>query len=434
MRQIKVGLIGFGTVGQGVVRNIVANGELIARRTGIKLEIARIADIDLKRQRDVRVEQAILTTDAKEILRDDSLDIVVELIGGIHPAREYILTALRNRKHVVTANKALLSEHGVEIFETARENGVDVLYEASVAGCVPVIKSLRESLVANNVLSIDGIVNGTCNYILTRMQRDQMSFSAALDEARKKGYAEADPSLDINGMDSAQKLSILASLASNSWVDVGRIYVEGIAHITQKDIAYASELGYVAKLLAIAKLGPDWVQARVHPALVPREHPLADVWGVYNAVYLVGDYAGEMMFYGAGAGEKPTASAVVSDIVEIGLNIKSAAKKRISSLPETISPKRLTPINEVQARYYLRFTVIDKPGVLAQITTVLGKNEISISALSQKERHPKNAVPVVVMTHSAKEESVQAALKEIDSLEVVKDKTVMIRIEEGGQS
>ncbi len=431
MKQIRIGLIGFGTVGKGVVRNITSNGELIARRTGIQLEIARIADIDLRRERDVRVDPSILTTDAQEIVHDDSLDVVVELIGGLHPAREYVLTALRRHKHVVTANKALISKHGVEIFETAREGGVDVLYEGSVAGCIPVIKSLRESLVANNVLSIDGIVNGTCNYILTRMQQDQMSFSAALEGAKAKGYAEADPSSDINGADSAQKLAILASLASDSWVDVDRIYVEGIAHITQKDIAYAAELGYVLKLLAIAKFGPDWVQARVHPALVPGDHPLADVWGVHNAVYFVGDYTGEMMFYGAGAGEKPTASAVVSDIVDISRNIKSAAKKRISSLPETVSTKRLVPMNEIQARYYLRFTVIDRPGVLARITTVLGENDISISAVTQKERHPRNAVPVLVMTHPAKEQCIRTALEQIDSLDVVKDKTVMIRIEEG---
>jgi len=257
-----------------------------------------------------------------------------------------------------------------------------------------------------------------------------MDFSAALDEAKEKGYAEADPSFDINGTDSAQKLAILASLASNSWIGVERIYVEGIAHITQKDIGYASELGYVLKLLAIAKFGPDWVQARVHPALVPGDHPLADVWGVHNAVYIVGDYAGELMFYGAGAGEKPTASAVVSDIVDISRNIKSEARKRIFSLPETVSTKRLVPIDQIQVRYYLRFTVIDRPGVLAQITAVLGENEISISALTQKERHPTNAVPVVVMTHPAKEESVREALTRIDSLDVVKDKTLMIRIEE----
>lgn len=430
MKKIRLGLIGFGTVGKGVVRNIISNGEFIARRTGIELEIARIADIDLARERDVAVDPSLLTTDAQEVLHDDSLDIVVELIGGVHPAREYVLSALRKGKHVVTANKALLSKHGIEIFETARVHGVDVLYEASVAGCIPVIKSLRESLVANNVLSIDGILNGTCNYILTRMQRDQMSFSAALGEARAKGYAEADPSFDINGTDSAQKLAILASLASNSWVDVDRIYVEGIAHITQKDIAYAAEFGYVLKLLAIAKFGTDWVQARVHPALVPGDHPLADVWGVHNAVYYVGDYTGEMMFYGAGAGEKPAASAVVSDIVDISRSIKSAAKKRIFSMPETVSTKRLVPIDEVRARYYLRFTVVDRPGVLAKITSVLGENDISLSAVTQKERHPKNAVPVVALTHAVKEESVRKALNEIDSLQVVKDKTVLIRIEE----
>ncbi len=429
MRRIRIGIIGFGTVGTGVVKNIMSNGELIARRAGIRLEIARIADIDLKRVRDVAVDAAVLTNDARQVLYDDSIDVVLELIGGISPAREYVLTALRRGKHVVTANKALISRCGPETFETAREHGVELLYEASVAGCIPVIKSLRESLAANNILSIDGIVNGTCNYILTRMQHDQLNFSTALGEAQGRGYAEADPSFDVNGTDSAQKLAILASLASNSWVDVDRIYVEGIAHITQKDIAYASELGYVLKLLAIAKFGDDWVQARVHPALVPGDHPLADVWGVHNAVYIIGDYAGEMMLYGAGAGEKPTASAVVSDIIDIARNIKSAAKKRISSLPEIATVKRLVPMDQIEARYYLRFTVIDKPGVLARITTILGENDISISAVTQKERHPKNAVPVVVMTHLAREESVQRALKEIDSLDVVKDKTVMIRIE-----
>ncbi len=431
MKKTRVGLIGFGTVGTGVVKNVLSNGELIARRTGIRLELARIADIDLTRKRDVAVDPSILTTDALQVLHDDSIDIVVELIGGINPAREYILTALRKGKHVVTANKALLSKHGREIFETAREHGVEVLFEASVAGCIPIIKSLRESLAANNLLSMDGIVNGTCNYILTRMQREEMSFAAALEEAKAKGYAEADPSFDVNGADSAQKLAILASLASGSWIDAERIYVEGITHITQKDIAYAAELGYVVKLLAIAKFGADWVQARVHPALVPTAHPLADVWGVFNAVYLVGDYAGEMMFYGAGAGQKPTASAVVSDIIDISRNAERGGKKRIPSVPEIAATKRLVPMDEIEARYYLRFTLLDKPGVLARIAAVLGENELSISALSQKERHPKSAVPVVVVTHAAREASVQAALNKIDSLDVVKGKTFMIRIESG---
>ncbi len=430
MRTIRIGLIGFGTIGTGVVRNIGSNGDLIARRTGVRLEVSRIADIDLERKRDVSVDPSILTTDATELLHDDSLDVIVELIGGIHPAREYILTALRRGKHVVTANKALISKHGLEIFETARQNNVDVLYEASVAGCIPVIKSLRESLVANNLFSVYGIVNGTCNYILTRMQDDQMSFAAALDEARKKGYAEADPTFDINGTDSVQKLTILASLGSDSWIDVDQMYVEGISHITQRDVAYASELGYVVKLLAVAKLGPDWVQCRVHPALVRRDHPLADVGGVHNAVYLVGDYVGEMMFFGAGAGEKPTASAVLSDIVDISRNIKSAATKRISSLPERLSEKRLVPMREVEGRYYLRFTVIDKPGVLARIAAILGENDISLSAVTQKERHPKSAVPILALTHTAKEASIQAALEKIDTLDVLKDKTVMLRIEE----
>jgi len=431
MKKVRVGLIGFGTVGTGVVKNILSNGELIARRTGISLEIARVADIDLKWERDVTLDPSLLTTDAQQVLQDESLDVIVELIGGIHPAREYILTALRKGKHVVTANKAVLSKHGLEIFETAREHGVELLYEASAAGCIPIIKSLRESLSANNILSIDGIVNGTCNYILTRMQQEELSFSAALEEAKAKGYAEADPSFDIDGTDSAQKLAILASLASNSWIDVDQIYVEGITHITQKDVAYASELGYRLKLLAIAKFGADWVQARVHPALIRGDHPLADVWGVHNAIYVVGDYAGEMMFYGAGAGQKPTASAVVSDIVDISQTIKSAAKKRMSSLPEVATAKRLIPIGHIEGRYYLRFTVIDKPGVLAKIMAVLGEKEISISAVTQKERHQENAVPVIALTHAAKEEAIQAALKDIDSLDVVRDKTVMIRIEGG---
>lgn len=431
MKKIRVGLIGFGTIGTGVVKNILSNGELIAQRTGIRLELARVMDIDLKRERDVKLDPSLFTTDARNILHDSSIDIVVELIGGLSPAREYILTALRNGRHVVTANKAVLSKHGLEIFETAREHNVEVLYEASAAGCIPIIKSLRESLTPNNILSIDGIVNGTCNYILTRMQQDELSFSAALEEAKRKGYAEANPSFDVSGTDSAQKLAILASLAANSWIDADEIYVEGITHITQRDIAYAAELGYAVKLLAIAKFGPDWVQARVHPALVRGNHPLADVWGVFNAIYVVGDYIGEMMFFGAGAGQKPTASAVVADIVDISRNIRSAAKKRVSSLPEVAMAKRLVPMEEIETRYYLRFTVIDRPGVLARISTVLGENDISISAVTQRERHAESAVPIMALTHSANEASIRAALSKIDSLDVVKDKSVMIRIEGG---
>ncbi len=431
MKEIRIGLIGFGTVGTGVVRNVLSNGELIAHRTGIHLQLARVADIDLEREREVSVDLSLLTSDARDVLQDESVDIIVELIGGIHPAREYVLTALRSGKHVVTANKALISKHGPELFETARAHGVELLYEASVAGCIPIIKSLRESLSANRILSLDGIVNGTCNYILTRMQQDELAFSAALEEAQARGYAEADPSFDIDGTDSAQKLAILASLASNSSVDVDRIYVEGITHITQKDIAYASDLGYRLKLLAIAKLGPDWVQARVHPALIRGDHPLADVWGVHNAIYVVGDYAGEMMLYGAGAGQKPTASAVVSDIVDISRTIKSAGQKRISSLPEVATTKRLIPMSQIEGRYYLRFTVLDKPGVLAQIAAILGENGISISGVTQKERHLESAVPIVALTHRAKEEAVQSALKSIDSLEAVRDRTVLLRIEGG---
>lgn len=429
MKNVTVGLIGFGTIGTGVVREIVENGDLIAGRTGIRLNLARIADIDIERPRDVKIGQDMLTTDANQVLEDERIDVVVELVGGVDAAKQYVLKALRNKKHVVTANKALISKYGSEVFACAKENGVDIYFEASVGGCIPIIRSLKEALVADNVTSAVGILNGTCNYILTRMEQEKLDFDEVLQQAQKLGYAEADPSLDVDGYDSAQKLTILSSILSDSCVDYEKVYVEGIRQITEKDIQYVAEMGYRIKLLAISKISEQKLQARVHPSLLPMKHPLAEVSGVYNGIFLTGRFIGDMMFYGKGAGEKPTAVAVISDVIDIARNIRAGCARRLPSISEEFSQRELVAMDDIECRYYFRFNVIDRPGVLAKISKILGDHGISISAVMQKERHAEDAVPVLIMSHRAQEASVRKALEIIDKLDVVKDKTVMIRIE-----
>ncbi|MGH7478734.1 MAG: homoserine dehydrogenase [Candidatus Methylomirabilales bacterium] len=430
MKTINIGLVGFGTVGTGVVKLLKGQAPLLQRRLAARLRLKRIADLDLTKPRDVEVDPKILTTDAREIIEDPAIDIVIELIGGTTTAREVSLAALRSGKHLVTANKALLATHGLELFRAAAEKRVDLGFEASVCGGIPIIRAVREGLVANRIHAIEGIVNGTCNYILTKMTELGAPFAEVLKEAQDQGYAEANPSLDIDGIDAAHKLQILASIAYGASVDFNAIYVEGIRGIDPDDIQYAKELGYRVKLLAIAKETDGEIEVRVHPTLIPEDHLLASVGGVFNAVYIVGDATGSLMFYGRGAGQLPTASAVVSDVVEIAQNILYQRPSRPSHIPAIAGEGlKIRPMDEVRTRYYLRVMAVDKPGVLSKVSGILGSHDISIASVIQKGRHARASVPVVMMTHEAVEGAMRRALAEIDALDVVSGRTVCLRVE-----
>jgi homoserine dehydrogenase len=430
MNEIKIGLIGFGTVGAGVVRILGENASLIAQRLGGEVRLHKIADIDLKRDRGVKVSKKILTTDAEAVLTDPEISICIELVGGIEPARTFILKAIANGKHVVTANKALLALHGAELFAAAQNKGVRIGFEASVGGGIPIIRSLREGLVANRIISIFGILNGTSNYILTRMTQEGKGFREILKDAQRLGYAEADPSLDVEGIDAAHKLAILAALAFGIRVDFNDIFVEGIAHISPLDIQFSSEFGYRIKLLAIGKGDAGRVELRVHPTMLPANHLLSTVEGVYNAIYLSGDAVGPTMLYGQGAGSLPTGSAVVSDVVDLCGDIIHGVTGGGSLAPFWSSEGGvIKAMEEVVTPYYLRITAVDRPGVLSKVSGILGEHEISIASVIQKGRRVKGAVPIVMMTHEAKEKNVRQALKAIDGLGIIKAKTTLIRVE-----
>ena len=433
MREIKVGLIGFGTVGSGVVGILQKNSGLIEKRMGAKLVLKRIADIDLKTDRGVKLKPGVLTRQAEEVIKDPEIDIVMELIGGIEPARTFILKAIRDRKHIVTANKALLALHGDEIFREAQRFGVDVNFEASVGGGIPLIRSIKEGLVANRIQSIFGILNGTSNYILSKMTDEGRDFKEVLKEAQEKGYAEADPTYDIEGIDAAHKLAILVRLAFGTSLRFHEIFIGGISEITPLDIQFGREFGYRIKLLAIAKMEKGKIEARVHPTMIPEGHLLSTVEGVFNAVYIKGDAVGPALFYGQGAGQMPTGSAVVSDLVELGRNLLVHAKgHRVPSLSYqefAVGKNPLKKIEEVVMPYYMRFSALDRPGVLSKISGILGKNDISIVSVIQKGRRIKGSVPIVMMTHEAQEKNVHQALKEIDRLGVILGKTMFIRVE-----
>lgn len=432
MNVVNVGLIGAGTVGCGVIKVLSQNREIIEKRTGIRLNLKKIADINLDRERPVRLPKGKLTKNAHELIEDDSIHIIIELIGGTGIAKDLVLGAIRNGKHVVTANKALLAHYGREIFGEAVEKGVDVGFEASVGGGIPVIKATQESFAANNIHSIHGIINGTSNFILTKMTEDGSEFEEVLKEAQDEGYAEADPSFDVDGIDAAHKLSILIMLSFGIFIDFGKIYVEGIRGITTLDIAYANELGYRIKLLAIAKSRKHGLEAGVYPTLVKKETQLADVSGAFNAIYIVGDAVGPTMLYGMGAGMMPTASAVVSDVLQIAKDLSLGNVH--SSPPRFYGDKKSLPLirmRDTTNKYYLRFQAEDRPGVLGKITGSLGKHGISIESVIQKGRHLGGGdVPVVIMTHDARERNIISALKEIDRFSTIKPKTTFIRIED----
>ncbi len=427
---INVGIIGFGTVGTGTAKILLENAEVIKEKTGLNINLLKIADLDIERDRGIALPDGTLTTDANEVLSNPDIHIVVELIGGIQPAKDFILRAIANGKHVVTANKALLATEGREIFEKAKDNGVMVGFEASVAGGIPIIKVLREGLIANRILSIYGIINGTSNYILTRMFEDKIEFKDALQEAQRLGYAEADPTFDIEGIDTAHKITLMASLAYGIPLSYDKVYVEGISKVSALDIDFARELGYKIKLLAIAKATDGEVELRVHPTMVPENYLISKVDGVLNAVYVVGDAVGETLYYGRGAGDMPTGSAVVADIVDIAKKIVSrcSIKEEMEFIGKR-SDLRVKPMGEIESKYYFRCTALDRPGVLSKISGILGKYEISIEAVIQKGRSVGGAVPLVLLTHRAREEDVQKAIQEIDRLDVVADKTMVIRVE-----
>ena len=432
-KMISIGLIGFGTVGTGVVKLLQENGDLIAGRLGAEIRLQRIADIDIRKSRGIQVDEALLTTDAADILNDPGIDIVVELMGGYEPARTFILAAMTQGKHVVTANKALLATHGDEIFRSAMRHGVNIGFEASVGGTVPVIKALKESLIANRIQSLSAIVNGTSNFILSKMTDEGGSFETVLKEAQALGFAESDPAYDVEGIDAAHKLAILLSLAYGKKVHLGDLYREGITRIGEQDIVFARELGYRIKLLAIAIRRDREIEARLHPTMIPFDHLLANVNGNFNAFHIIGDAADSVFLYGQGSGMMPTASAVVSDIVDIARDIRKGIAGRVPPRvldEEAIEEIRLMPFDQIRTNYYFRFSAVDRPGVLSRISGILGANDISIATVIQKGRKQGGAVPIVMTTYKARERDVRRALEDIDRLDIVMGKTVLIRIED----
>jgi len=406
---------------------------MLEERAGCRLTLAAVADLDMIRPREgLDLTRLPMTTEAARVLEDPGVQVVIELVGGLEPARSFILRALAAGKHVVTANKALLAHHGAELYQEARRRGVTLAFEAAVAGGIPLIRSIKEGLVANRILSVFGIVNGTSNYILSKMTDEGLDFSLVLKEAQTQGYAEADPILDIEGLDSAHKLQILVTLAFRSFVDLKDIHTEGITRVTPQDIAYARELGYRVKLLAIAKASDGGLEVRVHPTMIPADSPLAAVSGVFNAVFLAGHAVGDLMFCGRGAGQLPTASAVWSDIVEIARRIAHGIPALALELP-SVGPGALPlrPMDAIRSCYYLRVMALDRPGVLSRVAGILGENDISIVSVIQKGRATGEAVPVVMMTHEAREHDMRTALAAIDRLRVVSSPTTMIRVEGG---
>jgi len=433
MKNINIGLIGFGTIGTGVVKLLRQNEELITQKLGARVVLKKIADIDITTPRGIKINKNLLTTNAREIINDKDISIVIELMGGYEPARTFVLEAIAKGKHIVTANKALLATYGNEIFPAAQRQAVDIGFEASVGGTIPIIKTLKESLAANKINSIMGIMNGTCNFILTKMTDEGKMFDVVLREAQKLGFAEADPTFDIEGTDTAHKMSIILSLAYGKKVNLKDIYLEGITKISRDDIGFARELGYRIKLLAIAMLKNDAVEARIHPTMIPSGHLLANVNQNYNAFHIMGDASGPVFLFGQGAGMLPTASAVLSDIIDSSRNILKGVTGRVPlrSINEAAMTQiKLIPMDNIETKYYFRFSALDRPGVLSKISGILGENDISIATCIQKVRGEGIAVPIVMTTYKAQEKNVRRALKKIDKLDMVQDKTILIRIED----
>lgn len=425
-KAIRIGLLGLGTVGRGVFRILQDNCVGIEHKVGAPIKVNKILVRDIERQRGLELPEGVLTTNPDDVLNSPDIDIVVEVMGGINPALEYSLRVLESGKSLVTANKDMVAVHGKELFEAAALNGRDVLFEGSVAGGIPIIRPLKECLAANRIKQVIGIINGTTNYMLTRMSKEGLGFDHVLREAQALGYAEADPSADVDGYDAARKLAILASIAFNTRIALEQVYIEGITRITAEDITYAAELNYAIKLLGIAKEGENGIEVRVHPALLPKSHPLAAVNDVYNAIFVTGDAVGDVMFFGRGAGELPTASAVVGDVMHASRNL-------IKNVPGIISctcyeDKKVKPMGDTSTKYYIRLDVADRPGVLASIAFVFGNNEVSLASVIQKNAYGQSA-EIVLVTHNVLEKNLQDALKMIKELSTVNKVCNVIRVE-----
>jgi len=425
-RVINVGLMGLGTVGRGVYRILKENSAGIEQKVGARIEVKKILVRDPAKNRGIDLSEGVLTANVGDIVENPEIDLVVEVMGGISPALEYSLKALNHGKSLVTANKDMIALHGKELFEAAGANDSDVLFEGSVAGGIPIIRPLKECLAANRIKQVIGIINGTTNYMLTRMTKEGLDFEQVLKEAQALGYAEADPSADVEGYDAARKLAILSSIAFNTRVPLNRVYVEGITGITAEDIAYANELNCVIKLLGIAKETEEGIEVRVHPALLPKHHPLASVNDVYNAIFIRGDAVGDVMFYGRGAGELPTASAVAADVM-------NAARNLLRNVPGMISctcfeEKPVKPMGSTSTKYYVRLNVADKPGVLAGIALIFGNNEVSLASVIQRHTSGHSA-EIVLVTHEVLERNFQEAIKSIRELPTVYEITSVIRTE-----
>ena len=426
MKNIKLGLLGFGNVGKGVFKILNNNAESIEQKVGGSISIEKILVRDVKKDRGIEVNQDLLTDNVDTILEDPNIGIVVELLGGIEPAKEYVLKAFQAGKTVVTANKDLIAQHGEELFAMAKEHNCDFLFEGSVGGGIPIIRPLKQCLAANKIEEVMGIINGTTNYMLTKMTNEGSNFEDVLTEAQAKGYAESDPTADIEGYDAARKLAILASIAFNTRVTLDNVYVEGITKITAEDITYAKELGYIIKLLAVAKNLNGKVEVRVHPTFISQKHPLAAVNDVYNAIFIKGDAVGEAMFFGRGAGEMPTGSAVAGDILDAARNILRNDRGRISCT--CFVKKPIKNMGETKTKYYIRLKVADKPGVLANIASVFGNQDVSLNSVIQKKIQDHNA-ELVLITHEVLEKNIQDALQIIRGLSTVETVANLIRVE-----
>jgi homoserine dehydrogenase len=438
MQQVNLGMIGGGTVGSGVFHAWQKNGGLMAARLGVKINFRKIAVKAFDEPRPYPIPRSLMTLDWQEVVNDPEIQVVIELVGGTGIARTMVLAALAQGKTVVTANKALISAHGEELFAAAAKIGANLYYEASVCGGIPIIKSLREGFVSNQFPAIYGIVNGTCNYILTRMKQEGAEFASVLADAQKQGYAETPPDLDIDGIDAQHKTGILASLAHGFWVDHHQIHTEGIREISKIDMQFAQQLGYTIKLLGIVKKAESGkrkaennsgVQVSVYPTLIPNAHVLASVNGVFNACFVRGDVVGDTLFYGRGAGKDATASAVLSDVADAALDLKNGTKLRVPPFVACAKNGRVVPMDEIVSRYYVRFSVVDKPGVLAKISAIFAAAKIGISSVIQPEGHEGESVPLIFMIHDAPNVAMRKALAKIAKLPVVKGKPVMIRVE-----